>query len=443
MAIRLYLISFLALAVACGGGADGLSGDTSLQTAALEGYVFEVDGQTVDREGVVVRIIETGAVTTTDAEGRFSFERVPADGVTLKFRTSLRALAHMEGGGQHHEGSESEGAQHQEGSESEGEQHQEHEHGTEHDECEGDLDCDDDEDHEDNPHMHGLVAGDRVNVRCSIEDDEVREFFMSGLDRLRAMAPLLRDEDSPGADVKGKVKIESRDDREKFEIEVEHLDAGDSVNLYMAPPPAEGEDPEFVFIANMTANTEGEAEFERDTSDGDRLPFDKESVADLSGYLIEVRLDDTDESLLLTGVVPELPESAGSWNEPGDGMQEQVRARARVRLTAHAAGSEGHAEIRRREENRQCLEIEAEHLQPGMQIGFFLETAADTGNYARIGSCQIDLDGACEIEFENALPFGISDVAELVGRQVQVRAMNGDVPGELLLAGTIPPLVAD
>jgi len=422
MAARLGLISFLALAVACGGSADGLSGDPSLQTAALEGYVFEVDGQTADREGVVVRIIETGAVTTTDAEGRFSFDRVPADGVTLDFRTSLSALAHMEGGEQ--------------------QQNQEQAQNQEH-ECEGDLDCDDDEDHEDHPHMHGLVAGDRVNVRCSIEDDEVREFFMSGLDRLRAMAPLLRDEDSPDADVTGKVKIESRDDREKFEIEVEHLDAGDSVNLYMAPPPAEGEDPEFVFIANMTANSEGEAEFERDTNDGDNLPFDKESVADLSGYLIEVRLDDTGEPLLLTGEVPELPESAGSWNEPGDGMQQQVRARARVRLTAHAAGAEGHAEIRRREENRQCLEMEAEHLQPGMQIGFFLETGADTGEFARIGTCQIDSDGECGMEIENALPFGLSDVSELVGRQVQVRAMNGDVPGELLLAGTIPPLVAD
>ena len=98
----------------------------------------------------------------------------------------------------------------------------------------------------------------RVRLRCAIDNGEVREFYMAGVDRLRAMTFLTRDPDSPDADVKGKVKIESREDREKLEIEVEHLAPGTAVNVYLAEPPAEGSDPVFSFFASATANAEGE-----------------------------------------------------------------------------------------------------------------------------------------------------------------------------------------
>ena len=48
---RVLFLFSIALAAACGGSAP--SADPVLQSAALQGYVYEVDGQTVDRSGVL------------------------------------------------------------------------------------------------------------------------------------------------------------------------------------------------------------------------------------------------------------------------------------------------------------------------------------------------------------------------------------------------------
>jgi hypothetical protein len=419
---RLLFLFSIALAAACGGSAP--SADPVLQSAALQGYVYEVDGQTVDRAGIDVRVLETGEIATTDAEGRFAFAGVPAGGVTLEFGSTLISLAQREGPGGGGNGEQNQ-EQHQEG-----EQEQErHRHAD-----------DEGEDEDGHPHLHGLVVGDRVQVRCAIEDGEVREFFMAGVDRLRAMTFLTRDPDSPDADVKGKVKIESRTDRERFEIEVEHLSAGTAINIYLAAPPAEGEDPDFSFLGSATANTDGEAEIERDTRDGDQLPLGAETVAELEGVLIEVRLDTDDEPLLLSGAVPALPDE---WPAPGDGVQAGVRARARVRLEAHEAGLEGHVELRRREQNRNCFEIEAEHLAPGRMVGFFLESAAGSGESVQLATCVANAEGECTFETEDALPLGLEDIAQLAGREVSVREMSQNGPGPILLEATVPVPVAD
>jgi hypothetical protein len=408
------------LAAACGGSAP--SADPTLQTAALKGYVYEVDGQTVDRSGIDVRLMETGQTTTTDAEGRFAFAGVPAAGVTLEFGSALISLAHQAGDLDRDRDQDRDGDQ-------EGElERAQHRHG------------DEGEDDDGHPHLQGLVEGDDVRVRCAIDDGEVREFFMAGADRLRAMTFLTRDPDSPDADVKGKVKIETRTDRERFEIEVEHLAPGTAVNFYLAAPPAAGSDPVFTFLASATANTGGEAEIERDTRDGDELPLGAETVADLEGYLIEVRLDTTDEPLLLTGEVPVLPDE---WPAPGDGVQAGVRARARVCLEAHEAGLEGHVELRRRERSRNRFEIEAEHLAPGRMVAFHLESGVGSGEFVQLATCAANAEGECEFEMEGGLPLGLTDIAELAGRRVQVREMSTNGPGPILLMATVPVPVAD
>jgi len=417
----LFLVS-IALAAACGGSAP--SADPGLQTAALQGYVYEVDGQTVDRAGIDVSVLETGAVATTDAEGRFAFAAVPADGVTLEFGSTLFSLAQQAGELDRDRDQDQAGDQ-------EGElERARHRHAD-----------DEGEDEDGHPHLHGLVAGDGVQVRCAIDDQgEVREFFMAGADRLRAMTCLTRASDSPDADVKGKVKIETRADRERFEIEVEHLAPGTAINVYLAAPPAAGDDPVFSFLGEATANAGGEAEIERDTRDGDQLPLGAETVAELEGVLIEVRLSATDEPLLLTGEVPALPDE---WPAPGDGVQAGVRARARVRLEANEAGLEGHVELRRREQDRNRFEIEAEHLAAGQTVGFYMESAVGSGEFVQLATCAANAEGECAFESENALPLGMTDIAQAVGRLVQVREMNANGPGRILLMATVPVPVAD
>jgi hypothetical protein len=415
------LLVSIALVAACGGAAP--SADPVLQTAALEGYVYEVDGQTVDRSGIDVAVLETGEVVTTDAEGRFAFAAVPATGATLEFGSTLIALAHQAGDLDRDRDQDQLGDQ-------EGETERAQNRRAD----------DEGEDETGRPSLQGLTAGDRVRVRCAIDDGEVREFFMAGVDRLRAMTFLTRDPDSPDEDVKGKVKIESRTDRERFEIEVEHLASGTGINVYLAEPPAAGEDPDFSFLGTATADATGEAEIERDPRDGDKLPLGAETVADLEGVLIEVRLDTTAEPLLLTGEVPALPDE---WPAPGDGVQAGVRARARVQLEAQEAGLEGHVELRRRERNRNRFRVEAEHLAPGQTVGLYLESAVGSGEFAQVATCTAGAGGECQFEMEGALPLGLSDIAQLAGRQVQVREMTQTGPGRILLMATVPVPVAD
>ena len=153
-----------------------------------------------------------------------------------------------------------------------------------------------------------------------------------------------------------------------------------------------------------------------------------------------MRLDTTDEPLLLTGEVPALPDE---WPAPGDGVQAGVHARARVRLEANEAGLEGHVELRRQEQNRNRFEMEVEHLAPGRMVGFFLESAVGSGEFAQLATCAANAEGECEFETENALPLGLTDIAQLAGRVVQVREMAANGPGGILLMAIVPVPVAD
>ncbi|MHC5051526.1 MAG: carboxypeptidase-like regulatory domain-containing protein, partial [Planctomycetota bacterium] len=84
--MRTAWISALLLALllpACGGASP------ALETAALQGTVYELDGQTLDRSGVSVTLIETGATYMTDTNGDFRFNDLAPGVYTLDFDTML------------------------------------------------------------------------------------------------------------------------------------------------------------------------------------------------------------------------------------------------------------------------------------------------------------------------------------------------------------------
>jgi len=247
-------------------------------------------------------------------------------------------------------------------------------------------------------------------------------------DRVRAEARLLRDPDSPDGDVEGKVRIESRVDREKFTIEAEHLDPGAVVDFLL----------DGVSIGTRAADASGEAKIELNTKDGDLLPFGVASVADLSGLAIEVRLSG---ALLLTGEVPALPDSSVTPGNPGSGMDS---GRGRADLTPLASGVEGRIEIRQRlDTGEQRFKMEAEGLEPGTQVAFRIESLSAPGTFVNIASVVADSGGEAEINTQDGLPLplGVNDVSQLVGLGVDVILDDGS--DTVILEGTVPPLVAD
>jgi hypothetical protein len=422
-----FLGSLLAsVLAACGGGGGG----TTTQSAALQGMVYEVDGQTLDRAGVQVRVLETGQVVTTGADGRFFFNRVPADAFTLDFGGGLAALAQSGpgggGGADDPAGDDNGGGGMDDGIDDDNDADDDNG-----EDAEDDDDADEDEDG--NPQVGGVSGGDTVEVRVAVEDGQMTEMSVVCSDRVRAEARLTRDANSPDADVEGKVRVESRDDREKFSIEAEHLATGTEVAFFLADP----DDPlTFMSIGIMTA-TMDEAELEFNTKDGDPLPLGALAAEELSGFLVEVRLSGTGE-LLLTGEVPSLPDGTVTPGQPGEGGDS---LRGRAPLTALVAGLEGHVEIEQElEDNEQEFEIEAERLAPGTMVSFWIEDPVSPGMFTKFADATAGDDGEAEFETEDGdpLPLGVTDVADLVG--LGVRVIDGS--DQVLLEGTIPPLVA-
>ncbi len=422
---------FASMLAACGGGGGA---GTATQTAALQGVVYEVDGQTVDRAGVQVRVLETGQAATTGADGRFFFSRVPADAFTLDFGTTLAALAQSGPGGG---GGADDPAGDDNGGDGIDDGIDDDNDDADDDSGEDGEDDDADEDDDGNPQVGGISGGDTVEVRAAVQDGQVTEMSVVCSDRVRAEARLTRDANSPDADVQGKVRVESRADREKFTVEAERLDAGTVVEFFLDDPnDATG----FVSIGSAAAIAGGEAELEFNTKDGDSLPMGAAAAGELSGFLVEVRLSGTGE-LLLTGEVPTLPDGTVSPGNPGSGTD---RSRGRAPLTPLVAGLEGRVEIRQRlDENEQRFKMEAEGLVSGTAVAFWIEDPANPGTFVRLAGATADAEGEAEINTQDGapLPLGVTDVADLVGLDVRVTLDDGS--DQVLLEGTVPPLVAD
>jgi hypothetical protein len=91
-------VALLAL-VACGDG-SGLTTNTAAQSVAeLHGAILEVDGQTIDRNGIDVLIVESGDYVQTGQNGSFEFPDLAPGWYTLDFNPRIpRALTTEEGG---------------------------------------------------------------------------------------------------------------------------------------------------------------------------------------------------------------------------------------------------------------------------------------------------------------------------------------------------------
>jgi hypothetical protein len=145
------------------------------------------------------------------------------------------------------------------------------------------------------PSLDPADGGDDGEEEDEEEEDEDRP-------KGDAKADLELATDSPLTDISGRIEIEASKHGDTFEVVLCGLEAGTVIDLLLDDP---ADMNGAMSIGTATADEDGRAKLRLKTKAGDELPFGAESVADLAGFGVEVRLDETDE-LLLTGTVPSL-----------------------------------------------------------------------------------------------------------------------------------------
>jgi len=246
---------------------------------------------------------------------------------------------------------------------------------------------------------------------------------------------------SPQPDARGEIEIQSGLAGQSLEVEVAGADPSVELTVFL-------DDGSGNFTAIGTLSPEdGGLELAIDTAAGGTLPFGVATVELLAGLAIEVR--DGASAVVLAGVVPALgagdddgDDDDGDDDGDHDGDDDEhdgLPARGRAALvradSSPYAEARGEVEVETRSGEEE-FEIEAERLDAGVAVEFFLEDGA--GAMASIGTATTDGDGEAEIEFGTeeggSLPLGAASVAELAGRRVEVRTADGT----LVLFGEVP-----
>jgi hypothetical protein len=390
----LILILLPGLTAACGGSSDS----TAPEVARMTGTVVELDGQTLDRSNVAVTVLETGATAVTGPDGRFVFGRIPTGRITLQFENATRRPAQNSDDDSHDSDDDSH--------DSDDESH--------------DSDDDEDEDEEDDDsrvRVTGITAGEVVEIRCSFNDGVVSSVSRSSDAGIDAEIKV------ESAGLKLEVEVESGHDGEEFEVELEGLAPGQTIGIRV----------EGLIEAVLQADSDGEIEFEVNTG----LPAG--GVAALAGKTLTITDEATGDELFAIEI-PALP-SAGSRED--DGSDVGGRSSGRARLDSFDPPVEGYVEIRRDlDDGEQRFKMDAENLAPGSLVTFLIENP-DTGAFDALATVAADAEGEAEINTQDGLPMplGVDDVSALIG--LGVRVTPADESETVLLAGEVPPLVAD
>lgn len=415
----------------CGGGGGG--GGSSTGFATLQGSVILRNGSTSNLGGIQLTNPNTGKTVTTSSNGSFDFGTVPAGTLTIKVGGPLAAVIatrEAESGGSGGGGAD-DGAAGVEDASGDDDINDD----VDDDSADGDS-SDDGDNHDvgdDDADTTGVSAGEVVNVRLAIRDGVIEsiQFGQSHGDDRECEARLTPCATSDDLDAHGEIRIESRPDRERFKIEVEHLTAGRSVVAVVI----DGSGNE-ASLGARAAGLTGEVEWSLNTANGDTLPFGVGSVADLVGFEVEVR-DAADASIsIVCGTIGDLPLSAGDDSHvDSEGREGVARVNAPV-------GSEAHVKIKHRtgDEARDEFEAEVEHMVSGDVVDVWLENPASLGTFSLVGSMTVGGEGEGRLEIStqdgDTLPFGVTSAGDLAGLHVEFRTPGGVV----LFAGLVPAL---
>ena len=234
---------------------------------------------------------------------------------------------------------------------------------------------------------------------------------VSGGSWTRVRSDLVRDAAASDADVAGHVEVRTRTGRERFQVEADHLDAGVSVEFFVA----DGSDA-LVSLGSLTTDSLGEAELELDTGDGASLPVGAAAVSDLAGRRVEVR--DAAGGVLLAGTVPSLSGSPAT-------------VVGRTRITDDSTGTRVKVEMKvKGRDGRQEFKVEVKNAPAGSTIELFIDDGAGTMVLAASGA-RIRLDS----RKGHAMPLGVASLSDLSGRAFEVR-----VDGTTVASGNLPQM---
>jgi hypothetical protein len=262
-----------------------------------------------------------------------------------------------------------------------------------------------------------------------------------GGDTQKAETPMTRPAGAPDTNAAGKIRVEhdTGDNRDKLKVEAQYIDTSLTFEAWVADGGGT-----LTFIANMPYNGPGEVEVEFDTDEGLPLPFSAGTVESLAGRTLEVR---SGGQTYLTGVIPSVSGGSGgggggsgSGGSNSSSKWEIGKAPLMRPSPAPDSDASGYVETRKRaKDNHQKFKVEAEHLDPAGSFAVFVEDAVGSGVFANVGAMGPESKiGEFELELEtedgDALPFGVTDVADLAGRGVQVR----DASDVVLLEGVVP-----
>jgi hypothetical protein len=284
-----------ALMLAACGGSTG-SAPAVFETAALEGVVVEVDGQTTSLGGIEVRVVETGATVFTAVDGSFTIAGLEPGSYRLAFDAGLPQVAHEKdanaGDGQKERDLEAEREER--------------------------------EDRDGHPVIEVTRACGKITIAVKLENGTVKEFTIGEHAVRHARSKLHRPEGVAfeGFHPVGRISVSAAGadgaERQVFRVKVEGVPGGSVLELFVDLRDEQGP----VSVGTAIADGEGEALYVRDTGEGQELPRGV-GLGDLAGKRLEVRLMQTD-TLILVGEIPHLPNAADHdcGNRDGEGHGE-------------------------------------------------------------------------------------------------------------------------
>jgi hypothetical protein len=368
-------LACLGLLAACGGG-------TGAPSAQVTGKVATVNGLSSAVGGVQVDVVGGGSAVTAP-DGTFTVA-VPAD---QPFRLRFSAPSDVAG------------APHADVSESGDDTPDE-----------TDLDGSD-------VAMDGLGSDEPCRVDVEMEDGEVIEVWVDhGEGHLAAESRLLPPDGSGDATARGEAEVRCGDGCCRLEVEAQGL-AGPAVyDVVLQQPDGDQE----ATLGTLETNADGAGHFVAEACEGDPLPFDAASLADLAGAPIV--LVGADGTILLQGTLPgdgaqhddrEYPGATWALTPPDGSPEPDARGGAGLRCC------EG------------CCRFVVEVGQIAGLASLEVVLVGADGAETSLGTMEIDEHGMGRLVVEDCsgdtLPFDMQDPASVLSTLLELRAQDGTV----------------